>query len=392
MYIYDDMKLIFETSRRIPLMKKEEELALAKEIFTTRIDVWEHTLSYAALCAAMLDFIEPQLLKLLKTRDKSIDLGTFKTCRRTANDLRRRRTVHSEKVFADAISAAAKEICEIDESLKIFGAVHSVIQQKGPFGMNTPSKTSGKFKKYLRILDTKMAAHKALKEKFWLANIRLAIVLTRKYDFGLLPFSDLMQEGLIGLMTAVERFDYRKGFKFSTYATWWVRHALNRYTANNGRTIRWPAHVVTRFEKLKRTHRKLFSVGEPTDAESLSKASGIDLKRVESILSLNTIHPLSLDAQLTSYESHETLGDRLHNGQLDIDDESPHLDPQFKRILSRINHLPGIEGDVIVKRFGLDGEDPWTLREIGEEYSLSRERIRQLQEQGLERLREYVQV
>jgi RNA polymerase primary sigma factor len=322
---------------------------------------------------------------------KPLDLDKLEDCRKASNDLRRRGTVRNRETFAGARKIAAAEICEIDAGLSVLVLMRDLARQRKPFGMPTPRKGSGKFSAYLSALDAKMRAHKALKERFWIANFRLAIVLARKYDYGLVPFADLMQEGLLGLMKAVERFDYRKGFKFSTYGTWWLRHALNRYTANHGRTIRWPAHLVTSFEKLKRTHNKLSSVGEPTDAKSLSEASGIKLKRVEMVLSLNTINPFSLDAQPPGSEGNETLGDRLTDDRLGIDEESPLLDPHFKKILSEIDHLPGLEGEIIVKRFGLDGETPRTLREIGDEHRLSRERIRQLQERGLERLREYVQ-
>lgn len=389
MHIHDDIKIILNASRRNPLLKPKEERDLAKRIFTSRIDVWEHSLSYAPLCAAMLDFVEPLLLKLLERMKKPLDLAKLEACRVAANDIRERGTTRNKKNFDRACKEAAEAVSEIDASLKVFGAAQDLMRKPKPFGMSTPPKGSGKFSAYLQALDAEMGAHRALKEKFWLANIRLAVGLTKKYDYGMVPFADLMQEALLGLMTAVERFDHRKGFKFSTYGTWWVRHALNRYTANHGRTIRWPAHVVADFETLRRAHNKLFAIGEPTDIESLSRVSQIKPKRVEAILSLTTINPLSLDMPI-GFDTQETLRDRLSDGALDIPDESPHLDPQFKRIRSKVNRLPGIEGDVIIKRFGLDGQEPRTLQAIAEEHALSRERIRQLQERGLDRLRGYV--
>jgi len=392
MYIYDDIKLIIEKSRSNPLLTKSEELELAEQISTTRIGVWEHTLSYAPFCIPILDFVEPQLIKLIERMQASHDLSVLERCREAARARRLRNIKSNKELFFRACKDAADVIAEIDSGLKLLTTARKILEQPKPFGGKSPPKGSAPFEEYIRVLDTRLDAHRALKERFWLANIRLAVVLAKKYDYGMIPFADLLQEGLLGVMTAVERFDYRKGFKFSTYGTWWVRHALNRFLANHGRTVRWPAHVVADFETLKKARNKLFTRGEDTTIEGLARASGIKPSRVESILSLSTISAVSIDQPLRGFDKEETLKERLSDGGLDIPDESPFLDPSFRKIRSRVHRLPGIEGDILVKRFGLDGKGERTLQEIANEHDLSRERIRQLQKQGLERLRGYVRV
>ena len=388
MFNPDDIRLTIETLRRNPLLKKGEELALAKRIFTTRIEVWERALSYEALSEALLDFAQPELLKLAAPMKKELELDKLEACRKAACDLRQRGLRGRQRDFARACKEAAEAICEIDASLRVLSVVRNVAHQRKPFGRPTPRKTSGRFPSYLAALDAKIEAHRVLKERFWAANIRLAVKLAAKYDHGLVPFPDLMQEGLLGLMIAVERFDHRKGFKFVTYAPWWVRHALSRFTANHGRTVRWTVRTVQDFDRLRKAHDKLRAAGESSDINSLAKISKLTAKRVELILSLNTLQPISLDTKIPGFD--DTLVDRLTAENLEIDDGPSHLDPQLKKIRDKIDRLPGIEGRIIIERFGLDGKGERTLREIGDEHSLSRERIRQLQERGLDRLRRSV--
>ena len=377
MFIPADLKLLLDACQRHPVLAPKEEKSLAKEIHETRIAVWEHALCYEALCEGMLEFALPELVKRVERMQQTLEIDKIDACKKTAYNLEARKEV-------------AVMVSEIDTGLKILSIIQTVVRQRKPFNRVTPRKSSGEFIAYLETFDAQMKAHKALKEKFWHANIRLVVSVGKKYDYGLVPFADLVQEGLLGLMTAVERFDYRRGFKFSTYATWWIRHAMTRYGANRGRTVRWPAHVATDFEKLKKAHRKLRNDGEEATPEALGKASGLNTKRVERLLDNNFIVPISIDAQIPGFEGHETLADRLANGMLDIPEEHPHLDPAFKKIMGRIGRLPGIEGRILIKRFGLDGDEPWTLSKIGAEHGLSRERIRQLQEQALVNLRGYI--
>lgn len=389
MYIYDDIKLIVQNARAVPLFTPKEERALARAIAETRIDLWENTLSYHAFCPYMIDLARPELESILNRASvkRTVDLSSLDELRQYAEMARQQKKL---KLFTSRKNDVARVISDIDRGLEVFDKVNREIRKDNPFGRPKPPKNSRKFPDYLDALDAKLKAHRKLKERFWRANIRLAVSLTKKYDHGMIPFADMMQEALIGLMTAVERFDYKKGFRFSTYATWWVRHALNRFLANHGRTVRWPAHVVTDFEHLKTTRNKIINRGERPTVELLAEESGIKLKRVERIVGLRTIQPISFDAALVGFDRSETLADRIADEKLAIDETSPNIDPALDRIKSEIYGLPGIEGDVLIKRFGLDGKAPLTLREIAEQHSLSRERIRQLENRGLDRLREIV--
>jgi RNA polymerase primary sigma factor len=222
------------------------------------------------------------------------------------------------------------------------------------------------------------------KDRMVNSNLRLVISVARKYQGQGLPLGDLIQEGMLGLIRAVEKFDWRKGFKFSTYGTLWIRQAIGRGLANSGRTVRLPVHIVARARKISDAERKLaVELGrQPSDEEiaafvDLPMDEVIDIRRADR-------GPTSLD-QGVGEDGDTALGDLIAGDGPSIEDYvSSELDSETLR--EAVGGLPDNERTVITLRFGLDREEPQALRETGRRLGLSSERVRQLEDQALRRL------
>ena len=231
-------------------------------------------------------------------------------------------------------------------------------------------------------VDMGEAAHKQLVQ----SNLRLVVALARRYVGRGMALLDLIQEGNVGLMRAVERFDYRRGFKFSTYATWWIRQAISRAIADQGRTIRMPIHVLDAVNKLTRTQRALTQVPgrAPTDDE-LASDLDLDVSRVTELrrIAQDTV---SLETPVGEDEN-GTLGDLVE----DVDSEKPADVAAFSSLQGELAQaLEGLndrERQVLIMRFGLADGRMRTLEEVGSHFNVTRERIRQLETKALAKLR-----
>ncbi|HZB81872.1 MAG TPA: RNA polymerase sigma factor RpoD/SigA [Rubrobacteraceae bacterium] len=235
-----------------------------------------------------------------------------------------------------------------------------------------------------RVRDGDETARSKLIEK----NLRLVIPVAKKYRGMGLPFGDLIQEGNTGLMRAADKFDPEKGFRFSTYATWWIRQAVQRSVADKSRTIRVPVHMGEKIRKMARTYNELSTEleREPTD-EEVGERLAWDVDRVKEVKSAIP-DAISLNQLLSSEEDSSELGDFVEDERESGTVDEVVRELEIRSLMESVEQLPERQRHVLVRRYGLDGEKPATLADLSEELEVSRERVRQIQREAERSLRD----
>lgn len=224
------------------------------------------------------------------------------------------------------------------------------------------------------------------KQKLIQANLRLVVSIAKKFTGQGVLFLDLVQEGSLGLIRAAERFDYKKGFKFSTYATWWIKQTIIRAIANNSKTIRIPVHMADKIRGYKKTKAVLLKrLGREGTVEEIAAEMKISLKKLSNIISAMQKDPISLETPITD---NLTLSDYLEDENSEYPERNIQkyfLQKDVKKVLRELSNR---EQKILTDRFGINGESPKTLKQIGEETGFSKERIRQIENFALLKIRQ----
>ncbi|MFR1324202.1 MAG: RNA polymerase sigma factor RpoD [Ezakiella massiliensis] len=318
------------------------------------LEVWQIEKIYNQMAA----------LKIEITDEESYSVGIVP--KEKADD----KKAHSKKAIKES---------EVQKGAKVDDPVRMYLKEIGKVDLLTMDEEIELAK---RIEDGDESAKAELAE----ANLRLVVSIAKRYINRGMPFLDLIQEGNLGLMRAVEKFEYQKGFKFSTYATWWIRQAITRAIADQARTIRIPVHMVETINRLLRVERSLVQeLGREPTPEEVAKEMNIDVERVREIQKIAQ-EPVSLETPIGEEEDSH-LGDFIPDEDIPSPQESATNTMLREELFSTLSLLTEREQKVIRLRFGLDDGKVRTLEEVGKVFDVTRERIRQIEAKALRKLR-----
>lgn len=383
--VCDQFSSMFPKYKRRRL-NKEEEIFLSKEIHKTRSQLWYYIFSYAPYTDGIIDFASKSLKESNIQEAKTV--VNFDDLRKSAKNYRSHNKKETQQVWENARFNLALVLGKADADSAIAEKIVHMIEGGYVFGKQKPrdnSYTFIEYKKRLKIFFLRLQSHK---HEFFNANVFLAINLAKHYAFGFVPFSDLVQQAMLGLMNAVERYDWRKGFRFSTYAGWWIRHAITRHLDKHGRTIRIPSHALRDLSKIRKAKKAIALRNEnENDNNLISKETNISVDKVKSLLDLS-VSTIPME-YLNEYE------DSNDNAYLiDNSDSAEEKIIQSETLIILNKGLESLEKKdryILEHRYGLNGAKPKKLREIAEEFGLSRESIRQLQVRAEKNLQKNMQ-
>lgn len=381
------LSMYFRDMAQLDVLRPEAELAAAREIEALEVALWQLLLGFAPaheLVMTAIASVEPplgELSEMRALRRAAAERGrpaAERFARLAIKTSRKVRWLDSDHLYVDAV-------------LETVGRLARGIGSRG--GEPEPLVRARGFADWVRRIAAADHAASEARNAFVKANLRLVVSIARRFNHGRMALADLIQEGNLGLIKAVERYDYRRGFRFSTYASWWIRHAISRALADKGREIRLPVHMIDAHHRLTKARRQLTaSLGRQPTTEELATATQMPSDKIEKMRSWVMEQPLSIDRPVGDEEG-RTLGEVLEDPEREETSFSATMeaDAVTSEVNDLLDELRPIEADILRQRFGLGTEQELTLKEIGDRYKLSRERIRQLQEQALGKMRRAMQ-
>ena len=288
-----------------------------------------------------------------------------------------------EAIEAEALEVSDKQLEEEYENAKLDDPVRMYLKEIGKIPLLTPEE---EFEVAKDLVSEDEKARDAARKRMSEANLRLVVSIAKRYVGRGMQLLDLIQEGNLGLMKAVEKFDYTKGYKFSTYATWWIRQSITRAIADQARTIRIPVHIVETINKVLRTsHSMVQSLGREPTTQEIAAELHMDVQKVEEILKIAQ-EPVSLETPIGE-EDDSHLGDFIQDDDASQPAEEASYTLLREQLEEVLKTLTPREEEVLRMRFGLIDGKPHTLEEVGKKFDVTRERIRQIESKALRKLR-----
>jgi len=385
------LAMYFKDMARLAVLRPQEEFESARKLESLEIALWARVLSYAPVTEHALKVCE-------RTLENSI--AEFKAIRKHLATMKKRHSKAEQDRFERCVVKTSEKLRALDTDKRILDIVlddiHKVTHGEPGRVIDDVASFNPKsrdFKKYLSDVRTSYSRAHATKNEFVKANLRLVVSIARRFNYGRMPLADLIQEGNIGLIKAVERYDYRRGYRFSTYASWWIRHAISRALADKGRAVRLPVHMIDAYHRVAKCKRELSAkLGRQPTSEEIAEVTNIAAPKIEKMRTFLLDQSFSLDRTVSDEDGRKFI-DFIQDPNAENRTTADDLvdDAMTDEVRAQLDTLKPIEADILRQRFGLDTDKELTLKEIGEKYNLSRERIRQLQEQALLKMRRALQ-